>query len=102
MPFCTRLLPWLLTAASLAVAGVVAARSDDSPRIYVFDFMKVEPGGEDRYVQAETRWWKPVHAERIKNGSMRSWSLYRVRYPDGAAREYDFLTVNVFDDFADS
>jgi hypothetical protein len=96
-------LPWLLTATSLAVTGIVAAQSNDAPsRIYVVDFMKVEPGDEDRYMRVETRWWKPVHAERIRDGSMHAWSLYRVRYPDGAAKEYDFVTVNVFDNFGDS
>lgn len=95
--------PWLLTAVSLAVTGIVVAQSGEPPpRIYVVDFMKVAPGGEDAYVQAERNWWRPVHAERIRRGTMRSWSLYRVRYPDGAAKDYDFVTVNVYDDFADS
>jgi hypothetical protein len=96
-------IPWLLTAASFAVTGLVAAQASSTPsRIYVVEFMKVEPGGEDDYVAVETDWWKPVHAERIRRGSMHSWSLYRVRYPDGVAKEYDFVTVNVFDSFADS
>ncbi len=102
MPYL-KLMPWLLTAASLAVTGIVAAQASKVPsRIYVVDFMKVEPGDQDRYVEVETEWWKPVHAERIRQGSMHSWSLYRVRYPDGTAKEYDFVTVNVFDTFADS
>lgn len=95
-----KLLPWVLTAASLAVTGIVAAQSAGPPsRIYVVDFMKVEPGDDDRYVDLETKWWKPVHARRIRDGSMHAWSLYRVRYPDGVAKEYDFVTVNVFDSF---
>lgn len=96
-------MPWVLTAASLAVTGMVAVQSAERPsRIYVVDFMKVEPGGGDRYVEVETEWWKPVHAERIRRGLMHSWSLYRVRYPDGVAKDYDFVTVNVYDSFADS
>lgn len=98
----SRWAPWLLVAASFAVTAMVAAQSNNTSRIYVVDFMKVEPGDADRYVEVETEWWKPVHAERIRQGSMHSWSLYRVRYPDGTAKGYDFVTVNVFDTFADS
>lgn len=98
----SRWAPWLLVAASFAVTAMVAAQSSNTSRIYVVDFMKVEPGDEDRYVEVETEWWKPVHAERVRRGSMHSWSLYRVRYPDGTAKEYDFVTVNVFETFADS
>lgn len=96
-------IPWLITAMSCAVTGVVAAQSAERPsKIYVVDFMKVEPGGEEHYVEVERKWWRPVHAERIRRGSMHAWSLYRVRYPDGAAKAYDFVTVNVYDDFAAS
>ena len=99
----SRLRSWLLMIASFAVGGVVAAQlTDTPPRIYVIDYMKVEPSTEDDYVEIELDWWKPVHEERIRRGDMRAWSLYRVRYPDGTAREYDFVTVNVFDTFADS
>lgn len=100
MPY-TRWIPWLLTAASFGLTGIVVAQSGAPPeRIYVIDYMKVEPGHEARYLEMETEWWKPVHAARIRNGSMHAWSLYRVRYPDGTARNYDFVTVNVYDSFA--
>ena len=99
----TRFVPWILMTASFAVTGIVAAQSSAAPsRIYVIDYMKVEPGDGDRYVEMETEWWKPVHAERIRRGDMHSWGLYRVRWPDGTAKAYDFVTVNVYDSYADS
>lgn len=98
-----KIIPWVLTTASLAIAGIVAAQSSAEPsRVYVIDYMKVEPGDGDRYVETETKWWKPVHEERMRRGEMHSWGLYRVRWPDGAEKEYDFVTVNVFDTYADS
>ena len=39
---------WLLIIASFTCGGIVAAQLNDKPpRIYVIDYMKVEPGAED-------------------------------------------------------
>ena len=93
----------LLMLTSFVSGGLVWAQlTEASGQIYVIDYMKAAPGAAQDYVDAELDWWKPVHVERIRRGTMRAWALYRVRYPDGVAREYDFVTVNVFDNFADS
>ena len=93
----------LLMGLSFIVGGAVyGALAEPAKRIYIVDYMKVEPGREQDYMEVETDWWKPVHAERIRNGSMHAWRLYKVRYPDGTQRDYDYVTVNVFDSFEDS
>ena len=93
----------LLMGLSFVAGGAVYGTLAEQPRlIYVIDYMKVEPGTEQDYIEAETELWKPVHAERIRRGLMHAWSLYKVRYPDGTQRDYDYVTVNVFDSFEDS
>ena len=94
----------LLTVCAFIFGAFLSAAVSDvqSPKIYVVDFMKVEPGQEEAYLQVERKWWKPVHTDRIRRGQMRAWALYRVRYPDGTERDYDFVTVNVFDNFEDA
>lgn len=50
-------LPWLLVAVSFTVTGIVAAQSDGVPgRIYVIDYMKIEPGqSHSRFIAALDR-----------------------------------------------
>jgi hypothetical protein len=64
------------------------------------DYMKTQPGKEADYVRMERETWKAIHQERIKNGQLRSWALYSVRFPAGDDEKYDYITVNAFDRFA--
>ena len=63
--------------------------------------MKVDPLKNDEYVKLEHDLWKPVHQERIKQGRMRSWTMYEVRYPAGSQRECDYRIVNTYNSLAD-
>jgi hypothetical protein len=63
------------------------------------DYMKVEPGKLQSYLELE-QLWKPVHEELVKAGKKKSWALYGVAFA-GAKDEYNYLTVNVFDRFED-
>lgn len=38
------------------------------------EFMKVGDGKEDAWMKLERETWKPMHALRVKNGSIRSWA----------------------------
>ncbi len=94
----------LVAVFAFIFGGVLSAAvlEVQPPKIYIVDFMKVEPGQDEAYLQVEREWWKPVHEDRIRRGQMHAWALYRVRYPDGTQRDYDFVTVNVFDKFEDA
>ena len=72
-----------------------------TPTILEVACMKVDPLKNDEYLKLEHDLWKPVHQERIKQGHMRSWTLYGVRYPSGSQRECDYRTVNVYNSLAD-
>jgi len=72
-----------------------------SPAVVEVSCMKVDPLKEEDYLKMEHDLWKPVHQERIKQGYMRSWVLYAVRYPAGSQRECDYRTVNTYNTLTD-
>jgi hypothetical protein len=63
--------------------------------------MKVDPLKDEEYRKLEHDIWKPVHEERIKQGRLRSWTMYVVRYPSGSQRECDYRVVNTYNSLAD-
>ena len=72
-----------------------------NPVIVEVGCMKVDPLKEDEYLKLEHDIWRPMHQERIRQGHMRSWTLYAVRYPAGSHRECDYRTVNAYNSVAD-
>lgn len=65
------------------------------PVYLIVEHMKVMPGQEVQYLEIENA-WKGIHEQRIRDGIILSWNLYAVRYPAGAARPYDYVTVTMF------
>jgi hypothetical protein len=104
----TRLVPALLSLVSVgsllldapATDAQQASQSSVPVRFVVLDYMKVAPGKEDEYVRLEREVWKPVHQERIKNKRMVAWELYAVPYTAYPQRQYDYVTVNVYESLA--
>jgi hypothetical protein len=72
-----------------------------NPAVVEVGCMKVDPLKDEEYLKMEHDLWRPVHQERIKQGHMRSWTLYAVRFPSGSQRECDYRTVNVYGSLAD-
>jgi hypothetical protein len=72
-----------------------------NPVVVEVGCMKVDPVKNDEYLKLEHDIWKPMHQERIRQGHMRSWTLYGVRYPAGSQRECDYRTVNAYNSMAD-
>lgn len=72
-----------------------------SPTVVEVGCMKIDPLKEEDYLKMEHDLWRPVHQERIKQGHMRSWTLYSVRFPSGSKNECDYRTVNVYNSLAD-
>jgi hypothetical protein len=64
-------------------------------------YMKPEYGKNRQYVELETRYWKPIHQERVNRGILRSWALYGVRFPGGTDRSYTHFTIQLLDRFQD-
>jgi hypothetical protein len=52
------------------------------------------------FVLAVQELWKPIHEERVKKELILGWGIAGLRYPGGANREYDYVTVTYYDKFA--
>jgi hypothetical protein len=60
--------------------------------------MKVKDGKFSEYLEAEEAWSK-LHQKLVDEGSLLSWTLYGKMF-SGANDEYDYITVNVYPDWA--
>lgn len=81
----------LAVLASFALSTIVLAQGSET--FVLVDYMKVKPGKRQEYVNAETKVWKLIHQERLKQGKITGWWFYEIRYPSGTATEYDFVIV---------
>jgi len=95
---------WMLLVAvtSFFVGTLVPAAKTDtkSPKYVQVNYMKASPGKDADYLKVEREMWKPLHQERIKQGLIRSWSLYGLQFPSGTDEKYDYATVEAFDQFS--
>lgn len=72
-----------------------------SPKYALLEFLKIEPGKLADALRFEREFWKPIYRERVKQGLIKSWSLWGVQFPGGVSREYDLVIITTFDKFAD-
>jgi hypothetical protein len=72
-----------------------------TPAIVEVACMKVDPLKNAEYLKLEREIWKPMHQERIRQGILRSWTVYAVRYPAGSKRDCDYNVVNTYNSIAD-
>ncbi|MEP7363103.1 MAG: hypothetical protein ABI972_07600 [Acidobacteriota bacterium] len=63
------------------------------------DLMKISPDRAADYYNLEQNDWQPVHAQRVKDGTIKSWSCWAFRSPGGASRPYDAVTSTIYKDF---
>ena len=94
-----------LSLATLVLYPSPTAAQQSAPnpvprRYLVLDYMRVTPGKENEYVRLEREVFKPFHAQRVKNKRLVGWQLYEVRYTADTHRDYDYVTVNVYDSLA--
>lgn len=70
---------------------------NSNPSKYVqVDFMRTTSGKASEYVKAEKDWFKPVHAEFVKEGKKDDWGLYSMEMPYSETAGYDYITANFF------
>ena len=94
----------VLLSIGISTAGrpapVKAAAQPQQPKYALMEFMKIEPGKAADYRKMERDIWMPIHRERVKQGLIKSWTLWGMRFPGGTAREYDTIAITTFDNFA--
>jgi len=67
-------------------------------QITVVEYMKVKPGQYSTYLEVEEAWSK-LHQKSVDNGYLLEWMLYEKMFY-GSEDEYDFITINVYPDWA--
>lgn len=101
----------LLITASFGVFPVMGnAQENEAPLFAQVDFIKVMPENGDKFIEFIKNNIKPLQFERIKQGKILGWFLYKVRftgsgdcynyagvtlYPNPAAIEYPFQGIDV-------
>lgn len=94
------LVPTAFLLGTLVNTGFTQQAAPD-PLVVSVAFMKVDPAKHDEYRRLERELWRPMHQERIRQGQMRSWTVYAVRFPSGSKRDYDYAVVNTYKSVAD-
>jgi hypothetical protein len=51
------------------------------------------------FINIEKEQWVPVHRQLIRDGKKIAWYMYRVKYPTGTKKDYDYVRFNVFADW---
>ncbi|MBK8699063.1 MAG: hypothetical protein IPN29_05775 [Saprospiraceae bacterium] len=76
--------------------------ADDSrtnAKLFVVNFFNVPEGktSED-HAKVEMDIWKPVHAARVKAGTMKGWSYLEKMLPFGSLQRYNSITIDGYTD----
>lgn len=88
---------WALLIAFIICGTIPKSSLAQEPNVYVIvELMKVEQGNEEMYLDIEQNIWKKIHQERVNNGTIMGWILYRVKFT-GENDEYNYATATVFD-----
>jgi hypothetical protein len=69
------------------------SQNPDSSKYIDVSYIKSKSGN---YANFEKEMWKPINQQLIKDGKKSAWYLYKVKYPQGAMADYDYVVINVF------
>lgn len=87
---------WLV--AILAVSLHVNAQEATTPNLF-FEITKVKKQNDD-FLDTEQELVHPFVKQRIAEGTQLAHVLMRVNYPNKTDQEYDYIAIDVYDDFA--
>jgi hypothetical protein len=68
------------------------------PKYVLYTQMKAEPGKESDYESLETKDWRPVHKDLIKNGYESAFNFSRLLFPSDAKYPYNYAIFRFYDD----
>jgi hypothetical protein len=82
---------------------VEGVHTNDAPNAPPSKYMEVDlmhpaTGKTMEYIKMEKETYLPLHNERIKMGILKSWGLYEKIMPVDTRMEYEYVTVNFYDD----
>jgi hypothetical protein len=84
--------------AFFLLATQFAHTQDQDVPITVLVYMDADDAAE--YVSMEQDIWKPIHAQRVRDGKLLSWQLYQVISPSRDGHDYNFLIVETYPNWA--
>lgn len=82
---------------------VEGVHTDDTPNAPPSKYMQVDlmqpaAGKTVDYIKMEKETFLPLHKERVKMGILKGWGLYEKVMPVDTRMEYEYVTVNFYDD----
>ena len=82
----------LITILMLGISASINAQ------IFVVEYMKVKDDKFNEYLEIEKSWLE-IHQKMVDEGNKNGWTLYSKMF-GGTNDEYDYITVNVYPDWA--
>ena len=95
----TRALSKLVRSELVALIDSTSLNPQPLPPFAEINFHKLEPGKGPEYTELIRKYWKPLHEERVKRGTLKGWLRFGVRYPQGTEREYGLVSLSYFEKF---
>src|SRR6478609_4256505 len=78
-------------ALTLCVIGEALSQNPDSSRYIEVIYMKSTSPDFEK-LQREV--WKPINKQLIADGKRSGWYFYKIKYPQGAKAEYEYVVVS--------
>lgn len=98
MDFKKVMVAFILLAFAFGVFPLLGSAQENEPPLFALvECMKVKPQNESSYLDIEKNIWKPIHLERVKQGTIVGWYLYKVWFT-GTDDKYNYVTVTLFSD----
>ncbi len=94
--FTNAMVVFMILVVALGVLPALGNAQENEPPLFALvECMKVMPQNEESYLEIEKKIWKPLHLERIKQGNIVGWFLYKVWFT-GSNDSYNYVTVTLF------
>jgi hypothetical protein len=77
--------------------GIIPSDDEIPSRYMTMDYMDVSPGKGLDYLMLENEIAKPIHQERVDEGTMVGWEVSSLILPSGTNYGYNYATGNHFD-----
>ncbi|SVC65369.1 uncharacterized protein METZ01_LOCUS318223, partial [marine metagenome] len=80
---------------AINVSGQDQSQDNNAQKIVInIDLFNVKDENKAAYEKGETGVWKQYHQQKMKDGQMFGWALYKVAFPAGSETDFNYLTVN--------
>jgi len=85
----------IFVGLAISVSGQDQSQDNNEQKLVInIDLFSVKDENRSAYEKGETGVWKQYHQEKMKDGQMFGWALYRVAFPAGSETDFNYLTVN--------